>query len=55
MWLSLVDKLNSILISAITQSFAAIFYGIAVFRGEEATQSNFINRQNVAQTAVQYV
>lgn len=43
------------LIAAVSQSAAAIFYGIAVVRKEEGTGSNFINRENVAATAVQYV
>ena len=55
MWLSLVQTVNSILIAAVSQTLAAIFYGIAVMRKEEGTGSNFINRENVAQTAVQYV
>ena len=55
MWLTLVQAVNYILIAAISQTLAAIFYGIAVLRKEEGSGSNFINRENVAATAVQYV
>ncbi|KAJ3305951.1 Golgi apparatus membrane protein tvp18 [Kappamyces sp. JEL0829] len=55
MWLSLVQTVNSILISAISQTAAAVCYGIAVYRGEEGGGSNFVNRQNIAQTAIQHV
>ena len=61
MWLSLVNSLNSILIAAISQAIAAILYGnakliegIAAFRGETGG-SEFVSRQNVAQSAVAYV
>ena len=55
MWMSLINGLSLVLIAGISQTAAAAFYGIAVLRKEEGSGSNFINRENVAATAVQYV
>jgi hypothetical protein len=55
MWLSLLQTAETILIPAVTLTFAAGFYSIAVIRGEEATKSNLVSQETVARTVLSRV
>ncbi|KAJ3322897.1 hypothetical protein HDV06_002556 [Boothiomyces sp. JEL0866] len=54
-WLSLIQSAETIIIAAISQTLAAIFYGIAVFKGESGAGSSAINSESVAAAALNRV
>ncbi|KAI8899543.1 hypothetical protein BC833DRAFT_585390 [Globomyces pollinis-pini] len=51
-WLSLIQKTDTILVTAVTLTVAFFFYGLAIIKGETGARSNVISQEGIVNAGV---